>query len=204
MNRCVQVNGLDLCGLSACFITLRAWKLDGRCAELTVKAHALKGQRCVHCRLIVGEGYVTIMKGESIRRFFEHAEEAEEDEVSLNQGEKSSFYCPSYMFERLFSNHFVNFSKKNFIYYVTCDCRMMIRQTRMERSLMENAPGPKSMQRAQNLLESFFQMLLLSFLKNRHVKILPYFRRKKKSSNDFPLLGIFIFRPLRSLHKNIK
>ncbi|KAK4272609.1 hypothetical protein QN277_021139 [Acacia crassicarpa] len=80
MNRCVQVNGLDLCGLSACLITLRAWKLDGRCTELSVKAHALKGQRCVHYRLIVGEGYVTIVKGESIRRFFEHAEEAEEEE----------------------------------------------------------------------------------------------------------------------------
>ncbi|KAJ1432854.1 hypothetical protein SESBI_06394 [Sesbania bispinosa] len=80
MNGCVQVSGLDLGGLSACFITLRAWKLDGRCTELSVKAHALKGQQCVHCRLIVGDGYVTISKGESIRRFFEHAEEAEEEE----------------------------------------------------------------------------------------------------------------------------
>ncbi|KAK7355089.1 hypothetical protein VNO80_14334 [Phaseolus coccineus] len=80
MNGCVQVSGLDLGGLSACFITLRAWKLDGRCTEHSVKAHALKGQRCVHCRLIVGDGYVTITKGESIRRFFEHAEEAEEEE----------------------------------------------------------------------------------------------------------------------------
>nr|KYP38106.1 hypothetical protein KK1_040671 [Cajanus cajan] len=80
MNGCVQVSGLDLGGLTACFITLRAWKLDGRCTELSVKAHALKGQRCVHCRLIVGDGYVTITKGESIRRFFEHAEEAEEEE----------------------------------------------------------------------------------------------------------------------------
>ncbi|RDY05845.1 hypothetical protein CR513_10267, partial [Mucuna pruriens] len=80
MNGCAQVNGLDLGDLSACFITLRAWKLDGRCTELSVKAHALKGQRCVHCRLIVGDGYVTITKGESIRRFFEHAEEAEEEE----------------------------------------------------------------------------------------------------------------------------
>lgn len=77
----VQVSGLDLGGLSACFITLRAWKLDGRCSEFCVKAHALKGQQCVHCRLIVGDGYVTITKGESIKRFFEHAEEAEEEEV---------------------------------------------------------------------------------------------------------------------------
>ncbi|WJX17739.1 hypothetical protein P8452_07616 [Trifolium repens] len=79
-NGCVQVSGLDLGGLSACFITLRAWKLDGRCTEFCVKAHALKGQECVHCRLIVGDGYVTITKGESIKRFFEHAEEAEEEE----------------------------------------------------------------------------------------------------------------------------
>ncbi|KAF8398531.1 hypothetical protein HHK36_017461 [Tetracentron sinense] len=80
MNGSVQVNGLDLGGLSACFITLRAWKLDGRCTELSVKAHALKGQQCVHRRLVVGDGYATITKGESIIRFFEHAEEAEEEE----------------------------------------------------------------------------------------------------------------------------
>ncbi|CAN1772882.1 hypothetical protein LINPERHAP1_LOCUS12332 [Linum perenne] len=63
-----------------CFITLRAWKMDGRCTELSVKAHALKGQQCVHCRLIVGDGFVTITRGDSIRSFFEHAEEAEEEE----------------------------------------------------------------------------------------------------------------------------
>lgn len=76
----VQVNGLDLTGLNSCYITLRAWKMDGRCTELSVKAHALKGQQCVHCRLVVGDGFVTITRGESIRRFFEHAEEAEEEE----------------------------------------------------------------------------------------------------------------------------
>ncbi|KAK7285457.1 hypothetical protein RJT34_20230 [Clitoria ternatea] len=80
LNGCVRASGLDLGCLSACFITLRAWRLDGRCTELSVKAHSLKGQQCVHCRLIVGDGYVTITKGESIRRFFEHAEEAEEEE----------------------------------------------------------------------------------------------------------------------------
>ncbi|XP_050227168.1 uncharacterized protein LOC126676888 [Mercurialis annua] len=80
MNGSVQVSGLDLGGLSACFITLRAWKLDGRRTDLSVKAHALKGQQCVHCRLVVGDGFVTITRGESIRRFFEHAEEAEEEE----------------------------------------------------------------------------------------------------------------------------
>ncbi|KAH6827424.1 hypothetical protein C2S53_016036 [Perilla frutescens var. hirtella] len=76
----VRVNGLDLSGLSACYITLRAWKMDGRCNELCVKAHAMQGQRCVHCRLAVGDGYATISIGENIRRFFEHAEEAEEEE----------------------------------------------------------------------------------------------------------------------------
>uniref|UniRef100_A0A1D1YM07 Stress response protein nst1 n=1 Tax=Anthurium amnicola TaxID=1678845 RepID=A0A1D1YM07_9ARAE len=80
MNGKVHVNGLDLGGLSACFITLRAWRLDGRCTELTVKAHGLKGQPCVHRRLVVGDGYVTITKGENIRRFFEHSEEVEEEE----------------------------------------------------------------------------------------------------------------------------
>ncbi|KAK4413077.1 hypothetical protein Salat_2954900 [Sesamum alatum] len=76
----VHVNGLDLSGLNACYITLRAWKMDGRCNELCVKAHALRGQQCVHCRLVVGDGFVTITRGESITRFFEHAEEAEEEE----------------------------------------------------------------------------------------------------------------------------
>ena len=82
----VKVNGLDLGGLNACYITLRAWKMDGRCSELSVKAHALKGQQCVHCRLIVGDGFVTITGGESIRSFFEHAEEAEEEEVIISGG----------------------------------------------------------------------------------------------------------------------
>ncbi|CAH9124517.1 unnamed protein product [Cuscuta epithymum] len=76
----VEVNGLDLSGLSACYITLRAWKMDGRCSEISVKAHSMKGQQCIHCRLVVGDGYVTISRGENIRRFFEHAEEAEEEE----------------------------------------------------------------------------------------------------------------------------
>lgn len=81
LNGSVNVNGLDLSGLSSCFITLRAWKLDGRCTELCVKAHALNAGQCVHCRLVVGDGLVTIKSGESIRRFFELAEEAEEEEV---------------------------------------------------------------------------------------------------------------------------
>ncbi|WOK93191.1 hypothetical protein Cni_G01885 [Canna indica] len=52
MNGKVQVTGLDLSCLAACYITLRAWKLDGGCSDLCVKAHALKGQDCVHRRLI--------------------------------------------------------------------------------------------------------------------------------------------------------
>ncbi|XP_010516447.1 PREDICTED: uncharacterized protein LOC104792098 isoform X2 [Camelina sativa] len=80
MNGRVQVNGLDLRGLNSCYITLRAYKLDGRWSEVSVKAHALKGQNCVHGRLVVGDGFVSIKRGESIRKFFEHAEEAEEEE----------------------------------------------------------------------------------------------------------------------------
>ncbi|MFS7918685.1 hypothetical protein Hanom_Chr03g00204031 [Helianthus anomalus] len=72
-NTRVQVNGLDLDGLNSCYITLRAWRTDGRCHEVSVKAHALNGQQCVHGRLVVGDGYVTITRGESVRRFFEHA-----------------------------------------------------------------------------------------------------------------------------------
>lgn len=83
MNGGGEVHGLDLAGLNACYITLRAFKQDGRCTELSVKAHALKGQQCVHCRLVVGDGFVSITRGENIRRFFEHAEEAEEEEVFL-------------------------------------------------------------------------------------------------------------------------
>ncbi|KAK1411903.1 hypothetical protein QVD17_32749 [Tagetes erecta] len=79
-NSRVQVNGLDLTGLNSCYITLKAWRTDGRCDEISVKAHALKGQQCVHGRLVVGDGFVTITRGESIRRFFEHAEEVEEEE----------------------------------------------------------------------------------------------------------------------------
>ncbi|KAI5084748.1 hypothetical protein GOP47_0000917 [Adiantum capillus-veneris] len=75
-----RVDGLDLSQISLFFITLRAWKHDGRCTEVSVKAHGLKGKQCVHRRLLVGDGYVMITKGDSIKRFFEHAEEAEEEE----------------------------------------------------------------------------------------------------------------------------
>lgn len=75
MSGIVQVNGLDLRGLDACYVTLRAWKTDGDCTEFSVKAHTLKGQQCVHRRLLVSDGFVTITEGESIRDFFKHAEE---------------------------------------------------------------------------------------------------------------------------------
>lgn len=75
-----RVDGLDLSHISLFYITLRAWKHDGRCTEVSVKAHGLKGKQCVHRRLLVGDGHVTITKGDSIKRFFEHAEEAEEEE----------------------------------------------------------------------------------------------------------------------------
>lgn len=80
MKKRVNVDGLDLGGLSTCYITLRAWKQDGKCDELSVKAHALKGRGCVHDRLIFCDGFVSINEGESSRKFFEHAEEAEEDD----------------------------------------------------------------------------------------------------------------------------
>lgn len=76
----VQRSGIDLDQFEDYFITLRAWKLDGRYTEMCVKAHALKGQSCVHHRLVLGDGFVTITKGESIRSLFEHAEEAEEED----------------------------------------------------------------------------------------------------------------------------
>ncbi|ONM00559.1 hypothetical protein ZEAMMB73_Zm00001d030217 [Zea mays] len=76
----VHRKGLDLDQFEDYFVTLRACRLDGRRTEFCVKAHALKGQSCVHRRLIVGDGFVTITKGESIRSFFEHAEEAEEED----------------------------------------------------------------------------------------------------------------------------
>ncbi|KQJ96180.1 uncharacterized protein LOC100845501 [Brachypodium distachyon] len=80
MNGQVHKKGLDLDQYEDYFVTLRAWRLDGRCTEFCVKAHALKGQSCVHRRLIVGDGFVTITKGESVRSFFEYAEEAEEED----------------------------------------------------------------------------------------------------------------------------
>jgi hypothetical protein len=76
----VRVINVNLVNVSACFITVRGWKRDGRCTELCAKAHALNGQLCVHRRLIVGDGFVSITKGESIQRFFERAEETEEEE----------------------------------------------------------------------------------------------------------------------------
>ncbi|GJN08549.1 hypothetical protein PR202_ga26483 [Eleusine coracana subsp. coracana] len=80
MNAQVHRDGINLDEFEDYFITLRAWRPDGDCDEFCVKAHALKGQSCVHHRLVVGDGFVTITKGESIRSFFEHAEEAEEED----------------------------------------------------------------------------------------------------------------------------
>ncbi|KAG0574071.1 hypothetical protein KC19_VG231800 [Ceratodon purpureus] len=80
LSESAYVDSLDLSSTSACFITVRGWKRDGRYSELSAKAHALKGQLCVHRRLIVGDGYVSITKGESVQRFFERAEETEEEE----------------------------------------------------------------------------------------------------------------------------
>ncbi|OQU92948.1 hypothetical protein SORBI_3001G445100 [Sorghum bicolor] len=92
MNAQVHRNGIDLDQFEDYFITLRAWRLDGQCTEMCVKAHALKGQSCVHHRLVVGDGFVTMTKGESIRSFFEHAEEAgEEDEDDAMERDGNDF-----------------------------------------------------------------------------------------------------------------
>ncbi|KAL0720432.1 hypothetical protein Bca4012_035031 [Brassica carinata] len=79
-SRSAQASGLDLHGLKECYITLRAFKKNGRASEISVKAHALGCQQCVHSRLVVGDGYVSIKRGKCIRMFFEHAEEVEEEE----------------------------------------------------------------------------------------------------------------------------
>ncbi|CAN8284680.1 unnamed protein product [Cochlearia groenlandica] len=85
--RSARATGLDLCGLHECYITLRAFRKNGRSSLISVKAHALRGQQCVHSRLVVGDGFVSMKRGECIRMFFEHAEEAEEeeDEVMIDQ-----------------------------------------------------------------------------------------------------------------------
>ncbi|WZZ40419.1 hypothetical protein YC2023_036678 [Brassica napus] len=75
-----QVNGLDLRGLHQCYITVRAFKDNGRCSEVSVKAHALRGQQCVHSWLVVGDGFVSVKRGECLRTLFEHAEDVEEQE----------------------------------------------------------------------------------------------------------------------------
>jgi hypothetical protein len=70
--------------MTPCWLSVRGWKKDGRCVELFAKASpATKGNPCVHRRLWVGDGYVAINKGESIQRFFEKAEEADEDVSAL-------------------------------------------------------------------------------------------------------------------------
>uniref|UniRef100_A0A1J3HH04 Stress response protein NST1 n=2 Tax=Noccaea caerulescens TaxID=107243 RepID=A0A1J3HH04_NOCCA len=79
-DRSARVSGLDLRGLHECYITLRTFKKNGSSSDISVKAHALRGQQCVHSKLVVGDGFVSIKRGECIRMFFEHAEEAEEEE----------------------------------------------------------------------------------------------------------------------------
>jgi hypothetical protein len=76
-----RVDGLDLEDFPFFYITLKAWKHDGKCIEVSVKAHGMKDRECVHRRLFIGDGYLKITEGESIRRFFEQAEEVEEEEV---------------------------------------------------------------------------------------------------------------------------
>lgn len=74
-------------------MTLRAWKTDGDCTEFSVKAHTLKGQHCVHRRLLVGDGFVTITEGESIRDFFKHAEEVVKEVTRFYKACYVCFWC---------------------------------------------------------------------------------------------------------------
>ncbi|KAJ4906622.1 Uncharacterized protein Rs2_10280 [Raphanus sativus] len=77
-----QVNGLDLRGLRQCYITVRAFKDNGRSSEISVKAHALRGlkQQCVHSWFVAGDGFFSVKRGDCIRVLFEHAEDVEEQE----------------------------------------------------------------------------------------------------------------------------
>ncbi|KAK1367400.1 hypothetical protein POM88_042961 [Heracleum sosnowskyi] len=83
LSKIVHVNGLDLSGLDACYITLRAWKTDGECTELSVEARTSMGQQYVHCSLAVGDGFVTVTEGEGIQNFFKHAEEIAIEDTNL-------------------------------------------------------------------------------------------------------------------------
>ena len=69
----VQEKGLDISGLDACYLTIRAWKIDGDFTELSIKSHTLKGHQ--YCTLEVGDGFVTVALGESLQNFFKHANE---------------------------------------------------------------------------------------------------------------------------------
>lgn len=81
MDESAVVHGLDLRNIDVCYITLRAWKENGKYREFFVKAHALKGKQCIHRRLMFGDKLVSITTGGSISDFFEQAEEVEDEEV---------------------------------------------------------------------------------------------------------------------------
>ncbi|KAL1814217.1 hypothetical protein ACET3Z_024282 [Daucus carota] len=83
LTKTAQVKGLDLSGLDACYITVRAWKIDEDCTELSIKAHTLEGRESVYCQLVVGDGFVTVTEGESIRKFFKRADEVVKEDNNL-------------------------------------------------------------------------------------------------------------------------
>ncbi|TVU14759.1 hypothetical protein EJB05_38295 [Eragrostis curvula] len=89
MNARVHRTGINLVEFENYFITLRAWRSDGRCTQYCVKAHVLKGKSCVHLHhtLVVSAGFVTITDVESMQSFFERAEKAEEEDedVAMNR-----------------------------------------------------------------------------------------------------------------------
>ncbi|GJN03101.1 hypothetical protein PR202_ga20510 [Eleusine coracana subsp. coracana] len=82
MNARVHKTGINLLQFENYYITLRTCRPDGRCTEYCVKAHVLKGKSCVHLQhtLVVGDGFVTITNGESMKSFFERAEKVEEED----------------------------------------------------------------------------------------------------------------------------
>ncbi|XP_017258824.1 uncharacterized protein LOC108227935 isoform X1 [Daucus carota subsp. sativus] len=77
----VQEKGLDISGLDACYLTIRAWKIDGDFTELSIKSHTLKGHQ--YCTLEVGDGFVTVALGESLQNFFKHANEVVKEDYNL-------------------------------------------------------------------------------------------------------------------------
>ena len=103
LTKTAQVKGLDLSGLDACYITVRAWKIDEDCTELSIKAHTLKGRESVYCQLVVGDGFVTVTEGESIRKFFKRADEVVKEVTRVYKACYISSFCIKFNLASIFS-----------------------------------------------------------------------------------------------------